>query len=77
MKHFLLQPEYRKWFNEAFYESFIGTQAYYALFYFFCMGGVLLWGFGNGKMFGIENKLIVNNRFLKKVQSPLLNHISK
>ena len=30
MKHFLLQPEYRKWFNEVFTGSFIGFQLHYA-----------------------------------------------
>ena len=47
MKHFLLQPEYRKWFNEVFTGSFIGFQLHYALFNF---GGMLPWGFNNGKM---------------------------
>lgn len=47
MKHFLVQPEYRKWFNEAFAGSFIGLQLHYALFNF---GGMLPWGFGDGKM---------------------------
>lgn len=60
MKHFLLQPEYRKWLNETFSGSFIGIQAHYAQFNF---GGMLPWGFGDGKMLGIENKLIANNRF--------------
>lgn len=44
MKHFLLQPEYRKWFNEVFTGSFIGFQLHYALFNF---GGMLPWGFNN------------------------------
>lgn len=60
MKHFLVQPEYRKWFNEAFAGSFIGLQLHYGLFNF---GGMLPWGFGNGKMFGIENRQIANNRY--------------
>ena len=55
MKHFLLQPEYRKWFNEVFTGSFIGFQLHYALFNF---GGMLPWGFNNGKMLGIENRQI-------------------
>ncbi|GAA6257454.1 DUF3575 domain-containing protein [Bacteroides sp. f07] len=32
IKHFLIQPEYRKWFNEAFAGSFIGLQFHYGLF---------------------------------------------
>jgi Protein of unknown function (DUF3575). len=60
MKHFLIQPEYRKWFNEAFAGSFIGFQLHYAAFNF---GGMLPWGFSDGKMFGIENKQIINNRY--------------
>lgn len=60
MKLFLLQPEYRKWLNEAFMGSFIGFQIHYALYNF---GGMLPWGFENGKMFGIENRQIANNRY--------------
>lgn len=60
MKHILLQPEYRKWFNEAFVGSFIGIQAHYAQYNF---SGMLPWGFSNGKMLGIENRQIANNRF--------------
>ena len=60
MKHFLLQPEYRKWFNEGFTGSFIGFQLHYALFNF---GGMLPWGFNNGKMLGIENRQIAHNRY--------------
>ena len=60
MKHFLVQPEYRKWFNEAFTGSFIGLQLHYALFNF---GGMLPWGFGDGKMLGVENRQIANNRY--------------
>ena len=60
MKHFLLQPEYRKWFNEVFTGSFIGFQLHYALFNF---GGMLPWGFNNGKMLGIENRQIAHNRY--------------
>lgn len=51
MKHFMLQPEYRKWFDGVFMGSYIGFQLHYALFNF---GGMLPWGFGNGKMLGIE-----------------------
>ena len=60
MKHFMLQPEYRKWFSGTFMGSYIGFQVHYALFNF---GGMLPWGFGNGKMLGIENKQIANNRY--------------
>ena len=60
MKHFLLQPEYRKWFNEVFTGSFIGFQLHYALFNF---GGMLPWGFSDGKMLGIENRQIAHNRY--------------
>ena len=59
MRHFLVQPEYRKWFNEAFAGSFIGLQLHYALFNF---GGMLPWGFGDGKMFGIENRQIADTK---------------
>lgn len=37
MKHFLIQPEYRKWFDEIFMGSFIGFQAHYGMFNF---GGI-------------------------------------
>ena len=60
MKHFMLQPEYRKWFDRVFMGSYIGFQLHYALFNF---GGMLPWGFGNGKMLGIENRQIANNRY--------------
>ena len=60
MKHFMLQPEYRKWFDGVFMGSYIGFQLHYALFNF---GGMLPWGFGNGKMLGIENRQIANNRY--------------
>ena len=32
MKLLLFQPEYRKWFNEAFFGSFVGLQAHYGLY---------------------------------------------
>lgn len=38
MKHFMLQPEYRKWFSGTFMGSYIGFQVHYALFNF---GGML------------------------------------
>ena len=60
MKHFLIQPEYRKWLNGIFMGHFIGLQAHYAQYNF---GGMLPWGFRNGKMFGIENKQIRDNRY--------------
>lgn len=60
MKLFLVQPEYRKWLNEAFMGSFIGLQVHYALYNF---GGMLPWGFKDGKMLGIENRQIANNRY--------------
>lgn len=60
MKLFLIQPEYRKWFNEAFIGSFIGLQLHYGVFNF---GGMLPWGFSDGKMLGIENRQIANNRY--------------
>ena len=60
MKHFLIQPEYRKWFSGVYMGHFIGLQAHYAQYNF---SGMLPWGFGNGKMFGIENKQILNNRY--------------
>lgn len=60
MKHFLIQPELRRWFDDVFVGNFIGIQTHYAQFNF---GGMLPWGFGNGKMFGLENPTILNNRF--------------
>lgn len=60
MKHILIQPEFRKWFDDVFQGSFVGIQAHYARFNF---GGMLPWGFKNGKMFGLENRMISNNRF--------------
>ena len=40
MKHFLIQPEYRKWFSGIFMGSFIGLQANYGQYNF---GGMLPW----------------------------------
>lgn len=34
MKHFQIQPEYRKWFNEVFMGSFVGIEAHYAAYNF-------------------------------------------
>ena len=34
MKHFLIQPEYRWWFENAFTGSFIGVQAHFAQYNF-------------------------------------------
>lgn len=60
MKLFLIQPEYRKWLNEAFMGSYIGLQVHYAWYNF---GGMLPWGFKNGEMLGIQNRQIANNRY--------------
>lgn len=34
MKHFLVQPEYRYWFDETFFGSFVGLQAHFAQYNF-------------------------------------------
>lgn len=34
MKHFLIQPEYRYWFDETFIGSFVGVQAHFAQYNF-------------------------------------------
>lgn len=34
MKHFLIQPEYRYWFDETFFGSFVGLQAHFAQYNF-------------------------------------------
>lgn len=60
MKHFLIQPEYRKWFSGVFAGSYVGIQAHYAQYNF---GGMLPWGFRDGKMLGMENRQIRDNRF--------------
>ena len=38
MKQFMIQPEYRKWFDGVFMGSFIGLQAHYGIFNF---GGII------------------------------------
>lgn len=34
MKHFQVQPEYRKWFDQVFMGSFVGIEAHYAMYNF-------------------------------------------
>lgn len=61
MKLWMLQPELRWWTCHRFSGHFIG---FHALGGAYNWGGMLPWGFGNGKMFGlIENKNILNNRY--------------
>ena len=38
MKHLLIQPEFRRWFDEVFQGNFVGIQAHYARFNW---GGIL------------------------------------
>lgn len=61
MKHWLVQPEARYWFCEKFNGHFLGIHAHGGQYNW---GGMLPWGFKDGKMFGsIENKHILENRY--------------
>lgn len=60
MKHWLVQPEFRYWFCEKFNGHFLGLHAHGAQYNW---GGMLPWGFSNGKMFGMENRQMSNNRY--------------
>lgn len=61
MKHILLQPELRWWLCERFNGHFFGIHAHWAHYNW---GGMLPWGFSNGKMFGvIENRAMMDNRY--------------
>lgn len=60
MKHWLVQPEIRYWLCSRFSGSFLGLHAHYAQYNW---GGMLPWGFNDGKMFGIKNEQMLNHRF--------------
>lgn len=60
MKHWLVQPEVRYWLCEKFNGHFFGLHTHGGQYNF---GGMLPWGFSNGKMFGIENKNILKYRY--------------
>lgn len=60
MKHWLVQPEARYWLCEKFNGHFLGIHAHYAEYDW---GGMLPFGFSDGKMFGIRNDAIMNHRY--------------
>lgn len=61
MKHILIQPEFRWWTCERYNGHFFGVHAHWAHYNW---GGMLPWGFRNGKMFGsIENRAIIDHRY--------------
>lgn len=60
MKHWLVQPEMRYWLCEKFNGHFFGLHAHGGQYNW---GGMLPWGFRNGKMFGIENRNIQEHRY--------------
>lgn len=61
MKHWLIQPEARRWFCEPFLGSFLGFHMHGGEFNF---GGMLPWGFKNGKMFGsIDSPALRGHRY--------------
>lgn len=60
MKHFMIQPEIRLWSCEKFNGNFWGIHTHYG---YYNMGGMLPFGFKDGKFFGIENRTIKKYRF--------------
>lgn len=61
MKHWMVQPEVRYWTCERFSRHFWGLHGHYAKYN---MGGMLPFGWNNGKMFGsVENRHIMENRY--------------
>lgn len=60
MKHWLVQPEARYWLCEKFNGHFFGIHAHGAQYNW---GGMLPWGFKDGKMFGIESRQMSNHRY--------------
>ena len=60
MRHWLVQPEARYWLCEKFNGHFFGIHAHGGQYNW---GGMLPFGFKNGKMFGIENRHILANRY--------------
>jgi hypothetical protein len=61
LKHIIFQPELRRWNCTAFSGAFWGVEVHGG---YYDAGGMLPWGFRNGKMFGaIKNDTIDQNRF--------------
>lgn len=60
MKHWLVQPEARYWLCEKFNGHFFGIHAHGGQYNW---GGMLPWGFKDGKMFGIESRQMSEHRF--------------
>lgn len=60
MKHWLVQPGVRYWLCEKFNGHFFGLHTHGGQYNF---GGMLPWGFSDGKMFGIKNQNIIENRY--------------
>lgn len=60
IKHILLQPSYRRWLCNNFEGHFFGAHMHYA---YYNAGGMLPFGFKDGKMFGKENRNISNSRY--------------
>lgn len=61
MKLLMAQPEFRLWTCENFFGHFFGFHLHGGIFNY---GGMLPWGFSNGKMFGtIESPTLMNNRY--------------
>ncbi len=60
MQHLLVQPEARYWLCERFNGHFFGLHSHYAQYNW---GGMLPFGFSDGKMFGIENDAMMNYRY--------------
>lgn len=60
MKHWLAQPEWRFWLCSPFSRSFFGVHAHAGQFNF---GGMLPFGFSEGKMFGLESSTLRENRY--------------
>lgn len=60
MKLWAVQPEIRRWNCDVFSGGFWAIHAFGGEFNF---GGMLPWGFNNGKMFGIENENILHHRY--------------
>ncbi|MFR2615463.1 DUF3575 domain-containing protein [Parabacteroides goldsteinii] len=61
MKHWLIQPEARYWLDRKFDKHFFGFHLHGGQYNW---GGMLPWGFKNGKMFGaVKNRNILENRY--------------
>ena len=60
MKHWLVQPELRYWLCEKFNGHFLGLHMHGEQYNW---GGMLPWGFSNGKMFGIESRQMSQYRY--------------